>query len=728
MSWRAGLDGYNTSALDPIFRFWIGKLVGHKEARVAAVAAVLADEAKVTAAVQGWPAELRRAIVLAMANPLLDAEGFVHVLAAAGLEDSPKVADTLFARGVLFPTEPCSDPQDASRKGVELALAPGFIAKVERFSPIPAPLHAVPPARVLAVETSDGDVLASAGSEIIRLADRGKLPILVSGLPSKPALAALRKAMLPYPGVDGALVLMSAVGCGLLTAEPFSQRLATSAFARELPAELWPKALTMGLAGVDGRWIDDHRATDDGELSFWLRAEHWDEFQPTDLAAARTLLLGILGRLPNEGWYAVDAIVDDAIRLLDTVGFRRANLGHWSSARPSGPYECDKQRTVLAAVLTRTFPALGLLDVGSTVAGPISRPSRAIHGRSLDREYQNPHNRDPKKPIWTPTPSPLLVRWSEVGARILGRTSTQRVATTSVGTVHVGADFEVVAPRDGLPGKLRTALDQLAVAAPLGPHDPVRRWRIERERWTNAVQGGVDAAATLAELARLSGRPVPANVTDTLAAWTASFDRIRAWTQHDLVEWASEADRDAALASVPGVQRIGARFALVPLGRIGGTRVDAGGPPPRVIQTADDGTLRVLGGLDLLGRTLVDRIAPVGKDGTRRLDRAALAGGDVAALMAELEPRLRAPMALGFEARLRGWSGGFGAARSAPAELLQFATAADARLALALPEVKDCVVGAVGGAVVVVKPKRMAELRKALAALGIGVETGLKLG
>lgn len=277
---------------------------------------------------------------------------------------------------------------------------------------------------------------------------------------------------------------------------------------------------------------------------------------------------------------------------------------------------------------------------------------------------------------------------------------------------------------EGLPAKLKAALDRLAVAAPVGAHDPVRRWRIERERWTNAAQGGVDGAGTLAELARLSGRPAPVNVVETVAAWTSSFERIRAWTHHDLVEWPSDAEREAALAGVNGAERVGARFALVPAGRVAGQRLDVSAPPLRVLQASDDGTLRLYGGLDLLGRGLVDRLAPPGNDGVRRLDREALKVMSGEAWMAELEPRLRAPMALGFEARLRGWSGGLRGARAAAVEVVQFASAAEARLATAVPEVAACVAMSLGAGVVLVKPKRMAELRKVLAGLGIEVAAG----
>lgn len=732
MSWRAGLDGYTTNGLDPICKFWFGKLSGHKESRQVALARLLDNAATVAGAVATWPAPIRQAIAIAGAHPGADPERLIHEIAAAGLEDAPALVSTLFTRGVLFPATPRSTPDDAARGHTALVMPPAFASTTEAFHVRPAAFPPVPDASVLAVEVSEGDSLAAAAGELIRLGDRGKLSLLVSGLPSKASLVAIRKAVAPYPRIDGALVFQAAVAARMFKLDPLTQRAVPAAAARDLHPDLWPRVLTLGMTGPLSWWIDDHTAQDDGHLSEWLRADQYDELKMGDLAGARSLLLGIVRRLPNNAWFRADSIVDEAIRLLDTVGFRLANLAHhrWGGARPRGASDCARQRTALSAIVSRTLPGLGLLDVGSTAAGPIAPPSRRDAPRQLDNAFQSRDDRDPKKPRWSPTPSTLVVRRTAVGEAVLGIAPTARKVSPSIpaGAVLVGADFEVVAPRDALPAKLRTALDRLAVAAPLGPHDPVRRWRIERERWTNAAQSGVDGAGTLAELARLSGRPAPANVVDTTGAWTASFERVRAWMHHELVEWASTADREAALASVSGAERVGTRFALVPAGRVQGVRLDVSAPPLRVLQASDDGTLRILGGLDLFGRALVDRIAPPGKDGVRRLDREALTGSDVAAWRAELEPRLRAPMALGFEARLRGWSGGLGGARTASVEVLQFASVAEARLATSVPEVQACVALSLGAGMVIVKPKRMAELRKVLAGLGIGVETGLVIG
>ena len=713
------LDGYAADALNAMLRVWdldTAKRAGTKTERIRLLTAILSDAERLGDA-RLTPGE-RIMLALAGRHPDLRTGTLLRAFRARGEADAESTLTGLVGRGLVL----CLDAEWGSkialndvmrRTGARLAVAPGLPELLPLSTPAPICPAPVPDVGIRAVRPHRG---AETGARILALvacAARRKLRVNVGGDLGNPALEALVRD-LELPPMHVVWLLELARAGGLVDMRDRLLR----------PVELPADARTLGglLARVHAGFVARSTLTDDIDLD--APTSGYRVITESGASAARGVLHGVLARLGTDGWVRVDDLVDAALRI-----DRRLGLGELERYRYSTAGDCPSdwlaQREYARGALTQAAWRLGLVDVGTTEAEwhtPL-HPERPYDYDDLFREGGGRRSGAPALPAWTPPPCGLCVRLTPLGRRVLGLTADEP-ATGAIPGFLVAMDFEVVGPVATTPPGLTFRLDQAARPLPIGPGDPVRRWKLERERWLAALQGGLDGAALLADLAEALGRPLPGNVADTLAGWANNYGVTTLFAGHDLIAYADRAARDAA-ARGPRTVAIADRWLLVPRGGVNGTVLHYGGPPIRSLEILEDATVKVLVTADLLVPSELDPITE-GAGATRRLSAAKLRGRPAEPLLDALRARAATPMSATTEVLIRGWCGDIPPAGLAAVELLQLEDATTAEALAARPELAPYVQGALYGGVLVLRPNCRPAVVQALGSLGIGVANALE--
>ncbi len=716
------LDNYTTAALAGMAAAWgDGKGVTTKAERMKLVARRIVDPETFHRA-QWEPTE--RTILAILARTPTPTKG--RVLGEARMRGDRGV-DQAFGRLVTCGAVLANWTSWGSKLDVPdivreergpLVLAPGLAALPPLPLPPPPPLklRGVPEAQVRATRPNRGGETASRLCLLTACAARRKLKVRKDGEPSEATWITLEKE-LGASLTEVAWLYELARAAGLLVLADGHLR------AIELPAN--EASLGALLARVRegfvarGTWVDDLDPEDP------VQTARRSPPRAAGAAVARPLLYGTLARVATEGWFRLDELVDALLDLDPVLGFRDERTdSHARELRVEGASEKLHQRQFLRGAVAQAMWRLGIVDVGTTGEWytPLPPDSNYAYDRRFKGAYGYRRVEDAALPEWTPPPCDLVVRISPLGRRALGLT-TEEPPVDAVAGFHVGMDFEVVAPIASTPATVLFQLDLAARAHPAGPGDPVRRWRLERERWLGALQGGLDGTALLAALAVAQGRPLPPNVTDTIAGWAEGYGVTTLWARHDLVELADRAARDAAAKA--GGTAVGDRFLLVPRGAATGTVIDYGGAPARVLDVTPDGAVTLQPTPDLM---VADELAAVttGEGPDRRLDPAKLRGRPPEATVAWLRARSREVLPPATAIAVRGWCGGV-PARLAQVELLQLRDADDAEALLGRPGIARHVAGVLVGGLLVLKPGARKALTKELAAIGVIPAEGLQL-
>ena len=593
---------------------------------------------------------------------------------------------------------------------------------VGAFSPKPAPrlrVAAVDPSRVHIGPIADAGRLASSFLALRELCETRELKLRADGWPAAAVCKAVEKALQPHPSVGGQRILYWAWMAGLVAAR--DGRLRAGAPVPSDPVEI----LRLALDGLCSRalWLDD-LPTDDHDVVAALLHPHWGDPDTRQMPAVRSACRVLLSRLDTDDWVPIEALIKAVTEREASIGFMESPsfTGERLSPRDLDASEARMQRVLVESVFCHTFRLLGLVEVGALDA-PYTPPERPPRDSALDRAYRGRHTRYLGKqdalPAYAPPRSSRAIRRTPLGREVLGLPVTQPARAARV---HVGADFEVHAPARDLPLADALWLDRVALVAG-HPGDPVRRWRLDRKRWGEAMQGGLDGRAGLARLGAMAERGLPDNVRVTIEDWTGAFGVVQLNQGFDLAEWPSRGERDKAIAALPGARAAGERFALLPLGAVKAPVVDYLKPPPRWLRLGpgDEVAAVAKGQPDLLGAGLVARICHT-RDGAQRLDPAKLRPTTSAAVLEFLTKRAVQPPPDDFVALVAAYTGEITPPRARSAELLLVADEAAAQLVMALPGASAHLVGWLGGGVLEVKKGHTAKLRKLLA--GVGVEVG----
>ena len=235
----------------------------------------------------------------------------------------------------------------------------------------------------------------------------------------------------------------------------------------------------------------------------------------------------------------------------------------------------------------------------------------------------------------------------------------------------VQPNFELVV----YPAQLEAeGLGLLAAAEALRFDEHSASYRLTRESVYAALEEGLDLQTLLDGLERHSATPLPAGVRSTLTGWAARRERLVLHSHVTLLEFPDAASRDAYLGRSGGTP-IAQTLLLPEAGRrlpvgLPVLRYDA--PPPRALQVAPDGLIRVHGELDFPGRQLLAQHARAEDGGYRLVPGTGLTASAVRDFEARVEGSLPPLLRL----QLGRWSGGEPAPALAQATLLQHPQAA----------------------------------------------------
>lgn len=642
-------------------------------------------------------------------------------LACLGYDRPAELLERVVALGAVFPAHPTAYARTCAAIlwGSEGAwrATPAYDTVTE---PPPRPLNLarVDAARVRPGPPPDAARLASALLALCDACESRELKARVDGWPAVPTCRVVEKTIALPAGAGAARLLLWATAAGLLV--PVQGRLRARAPTPREPVALLRRVLD-GLCATEA-WIDDVPSRE-SDIVYELTEGDFLAPRASQAGAVRAGCAALLARLDSDDWVSIDALVARVLEANPSLGFMaQPNWpGERWSPRTLGATDTLRQRALVQSVFCHTFRLLGLVEVGA-VDEPYVAPERPPFRPELDAAHRGRHSdyhgRANQLPTFVAPPSPYVVRRTALGRAVLGLPASLDAPAASL---HVGADFELQAPERDLSLADALWLDRVAVATGQ-PGDPVRRWRLDRRRWGEAIQAGLAGAASQARLAEMAPRGLPDNVRVSLEDWTRAFGVVQLTQGHDLAEWPSAADRDRAVAGIPGARAVGERFALVEPGALKAPVVDYQRPPPRWLRLGAKGVVEAAapGHPDLLGEGRVAALC-CERGGVRQLDPAKLRGLARAAVEQVLEPRSVAPMHPEFAALLAAYTGEIGAPRARAAELLLLEDQVAARWVMALPGAATHLAGWLGGGVLEVKPGHTAKLKKLLAELGVEV-------
>ncbi len=157
------------------------------------------------------------------------------------------------------------------------------------------------------------------------------------------------------------------------------------------------------------------------------------------------------------------------------------------------------------------------------------------------------------------------VRLAPLGRWLVGlETSPPAAPAAFPQTLMVQPNAEIVAYRQGLTPTLIAELGRFATWKTLGAACVLELQEAQVQR---GLAEGLSAAQMLQTLQQHSSRGVPAGVADLLQRWTDKGERVTLYPEAVLVEFASAADLETALARGLVTVRLGERFGMTADGR-----------------------------------------------------------------------------------------------------------------------------------------------------------------
>ena len=338
----------------------------------------------------------------------------------------------------------------------------------------------------------------------------------------------------------------------------------------------------------------------------------------------------------------------------------RAYLG----PRAVETYGTDRAHEALRALLSGPFTRLGLLAVGGD--GAVANGSEVAAAAAAAPEAAPPVLVAPSSGARWYARARALLHHHEVGSNPGGGAADDAAWAPNRGA-EAGADgqpallvqpnFDVLVYLDRLDAASLAALD----CAELVRVDArTAGFRLTRESLHRALELGSRVEQVLSRLQRHAAA-VPDNVAGALRDWAAQRERLRVSVDVRVLEYASRAERDAALGGAVDARPLGERFALLAPGAAAPDsareqRYDD--VPERTLTFAASGAVRVHGTLDLAARAALRRVARPGRRGSFELDAQAIrAGALTPAVRGLLEARARGGLPAPLDALLRAWSG-----------------------------------------------------------------------
>ncbi|MFQ5808000.1 MAG: helicase-associated domain-containing protein [Armatimonadota bacterium] len=726
------LENVRADELKRMVRLWDGKGLTRKADCIAVIRRGLADPRRVQAALESLtPAEHTALGLLKLLGNAVDYRAFGLALCAAGIDRFPRarfrrqgpdgLPQALVSRGLLLSRGGYDPGSFDQYSGHVVAFSDErLLAHVgpPTFEPLDlAPLD--PPPTVLsrrpqsvaldliaflqAVDGLGGLSLTKAGA--VRVADERKL----------------KRAMLWDDEIDLD---------GVTFPHPAPAFLEACACAGLLAQEADRLVLTHPISRV-GEWSYREQAT--ALLHGFLHAASWVEWEPESLwddqrerhCHGRLALTVTLARLPQAtpGFFAIDD--------LDAELFAR--IGEHFALRypPHKPYYfgddtkeaarreqewrvqlrdnwLERERHWLARALCTWLYALGLVEVGLEDDSPVSfrltdLGSSVLHPEAESRPAAPTH---PAEPSWVVQPN-----------------------------------FDVVVYLDRATPSQLAFMERHAERVDAQQH--TAHYRLTRESVYEGLESGTRPEELLTKLGAGSQAELPQNVLAEIREWVGRREQMALRRRACLLEFVSEAARDAAVADGISATPVGERFALL-TGRVGGGRraaplrgvhaskaIDYAQPLPECLSVSEDGVVRLRREhADLLIAAQLDRWAERTGDHTWRLtacsvSAAIAAGVRIRQLLNLLQERLtrRAPPLL--DIALRAWAGQAFLVEMTPLTVLRCTQPEVFKAIVRSRKLKPYLLGALAPDVLVVDAQQLDAVEAHLAWAGLTVSPDL---
>lgn len=228
----------------------------------------------------------------------------------------------------------------------------------------------------------------------------------------------------------------------------------------------------------------------------------------------------------------------------------------------------------------------------------------------------------PLKVVEVSTDTGLSVTLSDLGRHLFADGPPPPAPPDFPQTLLVQPNAEIIAYRQGLTPALISSLTRFARWKGFGAACTLE---LTAEQTYRGLESGLTVAGIVQTLNRHGSRPVPPAVADLLQRWANKRERIVVYTAATLVEFATAADLDAALARGVVAVRVTERVGLCPNGTdpdfknlrlVGNREFDA--RPVRCVSVADDGVTLTVDAAqsDLLLEPEIVRLADPIPDGT----------------------------------------------------------------------------------------------------------------
>jgi hypothetical protein len=601
--------------------------------------------------------------------------------------------------GIFIPAEGQKymiEPDDLFASGPRVSLPPSLTGP---FALPPAPterLSKVEPTQFGAISLGDPSRFANALTDLLAISQRRRLSLTQKGWLNATQQAAISKAIPTCPLEPGTLVHL-ALATGLLSA---GEDLRPGPKAELLVAPL-------------GTLL--HHC-------FWGVLPHFSrESLPDGLAQSSFLLHDLcasqLRRLDAGHWVSVDDWIHRMIELHPNIGIDGLGSRRWDSLP-----NLRGQRHDLVAFLLHLCLPLGLIDM----AGPLVLPEAGLSGGYVVFTAL----RGRAQP-WSPAPTGMAFRLTPIGkAALLGTSAPEEKRATE--QVHVTPDFHVVIPAHADP-VLLLLLGRAALSLPVMAGDPVRQFRLERERWVQSLQSGLNVEEFLAKLEKATGRPLPANVRSSLEDWGRAFGALRLLLGQDFHRFSSTEERDQWVKGNPSRRAVGERDALAPTeapnrASRGKTRteiLDYRLRLPPCVLLDQEGRATLTENPDLLAATELSQIGTPDGPGWRLTRSSVAASKWTSKRMREWLGSRVAQSPEAVLTRILAWSGGVGPVALGAVELLQVEDAQTLLMLYTLPELMEHVLGVFPPDLLVLRPERRPQIEKKLEELGIAFRAGI---
>lgn len=583
-----------------------------------------------------------------------------------------------------------------------------------------------------------GEVLLHLVAFTQALSRVGPLALSAKGLRAKPAVAKLAKALgwketpteqspTPLPNALG-FYLSLFEAAGLLVMDPTGRTLMLQqAQVAELLAQPYTEQAK--------RWAQAYR-----------RLHQWVEYVPPQVylygdhelvgpskfnALRAALLLGLAALPEPTAWYRLEDLSD---ALYDRIG-PYFSLGYRSHFYP--PYQTPPEKVpMLRAQWEREQHAHWREREHAWIAHAIAGP--LFHLGLVELGYA-PGER---------AILPNGFRLTEAGRAATGglfRTEAHPAPALMPAQpcVVVQPNFDVIVYLDSADPKQLGFIERIAERRQLGNATAV--YRLTREATYQALESGVTADALIATLQASSRHPLPDSVARTLTDWAARRERLSVHLNASVLEFESQAARDAALTAgqVRGIT-VGERFVQVESlagGFRPGSTIAYEPALPKCLTASETGEIVIdPNARDLLiNGELTGYCEPLPADAYRwritgeSIRQASVRGWTAKEILSRLARRTRHPLPPILACAIAAWSGG----RAAPGPLsvptvpILQVTDREVALAISVSKVfKPYLLGQLGAHAFLVKPDRATELIAKLSELGfvVGTEVLLALG